>query len=101
MEVTILSFNKNEFKKKLNQGDYSYCIYILHQEIKSLLIEHVKKYDKDFSYTDLKDLKNKCIEYLEYDMKTDAIEFYDLSMNQETESYELDRLLDIYSTFEL
>lgn len=34
-------------------------------------------------------------------MKTDAIEFYDLSMNQETESYELDRLLDIYSTFEL
>lgn len=84
------------FKEKLTQKNYSYCIYLLHQEIRSLLIEQVKKYDKNFSYTNLKELKNKCIEHLDYDTGIVSIQFYNLSMNEEIERYELDRLLDIY-----
>ena len=65
-----MSFNKIEFKEKLENKDYSYCIYILHIEIKNILIQQLKKINKDFKYINLSDLKNKYIEFCDYDSRT-------------------------------
>ena len=65
-----MNFNKIEFKEKLENKDYSYCIYILHREIKNILMQQLKKINKDFKYNNLSDLKNKYIQYYDYDMRT-------------------------------
>lgn len=97
-EVKILSINIINLKEKLMEKNYSYCIYILHQEIKNILINQIKAIDKNFEYTNLKNLKNKCTQCLDYNKGLISIEFYNLSMHQENELYELDRLLEIYNS---
>ena len=62
MEGKNLNFNKIEFKEKLKNKDYSYCIYILHGEIKNILIQQLQKINKDFKYDNLSNLKNKYIQ---------------------------------------
>lgn len=90
--------NKKLFKENLNKKNYSNCIYMLHEEIKNILISKVTKFDKNYSYIDLCDLKNKCLTFLDEEQKLLVLEFYDSSFNQYNETYELDRLLDIYKT---
>lgn len=91
-----MSFNKRKFKENLDCKNYSYCIYILHEEIKNLLISYAKKNDENFVYTNLCSLKNKCLNFLDYEKKLFVIEFYDVSTNPRNELYELNKLLEIY-----
>ena len=68
----------------------------MYEEIKKILIEKVKEYDKNYTYTSIKDLKLKCIKYLDDEISDLAVEFYDFTVNQDIETYELSRLLEIY-----
>ena len=90
--------NKKIFKNNLNAKEYSNCIYMLHEEIKNILITKVRKFDKKYVYLDLCNLKNKCLTFFNEEQKLLVLEFYDLSFNQYNETFELDRLLDIYKT---
>ena len=70
---------------------------MLHEEIKHVLINKVKDLDNNYIYTDIVDLKNKCLQFLDEEQKILVLEFYDLSFNQYDEIIELNRLLEIYS----
>ena len=85
-----------KFEKNLKQKKYTYCIAVLYEEIKKLLIEKVKEHDKNYTYTSIKDLELKCIKYLDDEISDLAIEFYDFTVNQDIETYEISRLLEIY-----
>lgn len=91
-----MSINIIELKEKLSKKNYSYCIYTLHEEIKEILTLQIKSIDKNFEYTNLKNLKDQCIQCLDYNSRLMAIEFYNLSMNPKNELYELDRLFEMY-----
>lgn len=92
-----MNFNKKLFKENLNCKNYSNCIYMLHEEIKKILILNIKKFDKNYVYKNLDDLKSKCLKYLNYEQKLSVLEFYDLSFNKVNELDELNRLLKIYN----
>lgn len=92
-----LNFNKKLFKENLNCKNYSNCIYMLHEEIKKNLILNIKKFDKNYVYKNLDDLKSNCLKYLNYEQKLSVLEFYDLSFNKVNELDELNRLLKIYN----
>ena len=93
-----MSFNKITFKENLDSKNYSNCIYMLHEEIKHVFIYIIKNFDNNYIYTDLIDLKNKCLQFLDEEQKLLILEFYDLSFNQYEKMFELDRLLDIYKS---
>ena len=92
-----LSINKKIFKENLDCKNYSNCIYMLHEEIKEILILNIKKFDKNYIYKNLDDLKNESLEYLDYEQKLLVLEFFDLSFNRVNEITELNRLLKIYN----
>lgn len=92
-----MNFNKKLFKENLNCKNYSNCIYMLHEEIKKNLILNIKKFDKNYVYKNLDDLKSNCLKYLNYEQKLSVLEFYDLSFNKVNELDELNRLLKIYN----
>ena len=91
-----LVFNKKKLRDNLDLKKYSNCIYMLHEEIKNILITKIQKIDNTYIYTNLTDLKNKCMQFLDYDQNLLVLEFYDLSFNQYDEIIELNRLLEIY-----
>ena len=91
MEINSLDL-KNELKNK----NYDNCIFILHKKVKELLILEVQKYDKDFKYSNLNDLKNKCIGLLNEDLSNIAIDFYMVSITDESPLYELSILVELY-----
>ena len=61
-----MKFDKKIFEEYLYNRNYSSCIYILDKEIKEILTQKIQNYDNSFKYTTLKELKNKCIEHLDY-----------------------------------
>ena len=91
-----LLFNKKIFKIYLDCKNYSNCIYMLHEEIKQVLISYIKEFDKNYVYTTLPELKDKCLEYLDDTQNLLVLEYYNLSFNQCNELIELNRLLEIY-----
>ena len=56
MEINIPNLRKN-----LKEKNYEKCIFILHNKITELLTLEIQKYNKDFKYSNMDDLKNKCI----------------------------------------
>lgn len=92
-----LSINKKVFKENLDCKNYSNCIYMLHEEIKEILVLLIKEFNKDYVYKNLDDLKNNCLKFLDYEQNLLVLEFYDLSFNRVNEITELNRLLKIYN----
>ena len=91
MEINIPSL-KDELKSK----NYGNCIFILHNKIKEMLVLEVQKHNKDFKYSDLNDLKNKCIQLLDEDFANIVIDFYIVSITDESPLYELSILVELY-----
>lgn len=88
--------DKDNLKSYLDDKDYSKCIVILFDEIKSILISKIKDKNPDYVYTTIGDLKNKSIRYLSTDLQSYAIAIYTLVMQPEDEAFELSLLLNIY-----
>ena len=91
-----MKFDKKIFEEYLYNRNYSSCIYILDKEIKEILTQKIQNYDNSFKYTTLKELKNKCIEHLDYFDSIYATTFYNLSINPINEQQELQSLFNIY-----
>lgn len=88
--------DKNNLKSRLEDKDYSKCIVILFDEIKSILINKVKEKNPNYVYKTIGDLKNQSIRYLPTDLQSYSIALYTLVMQPEDETFELNLLLNIY-----
>lgn len=88
--------DKNNLKSHLEDKDYSKCIVILFDEIKSILINKVKEKNPNYVYKTIGDLKNQSIKYLSTDLQSYSIALYTLVMQPEDETFELNVLLNIY-----
>lgn len=91
-----MEINSPDLKNELKNKNYDKCIFVLHNKIKELLILELQKYKKDFKYSNLNDLKNKCIEFLDEDLSNIAIDFYMVSITDESPIYELSVLVELY-----
>lgn len=86
----------NLLNKKFKEKDYSYCIYLLNNEINDILTNKIKKFNTSFSYTNLDDLKLNCIKYLDYDTAINVIDYYNISIHKNSNISKMNKLLDIY-----
>lgn len=92
----MVTANISNLQEELKKKNYNDCNLILHNKIKDLLISEVKKHKPDFVYSNMNDLKNKCIELLDENLSDIAIDFYVVSITDEEPIYELSVLMDLY-----
>lgn len=92
----MVKTNIYNLKEDLKKKNYNECNLILHNKIKELLVLEIKKHKPDFVYSNMNDLKNKCIELLDENLSDIAIDFYVVSITDEEPIYELSVLIDLY-----
>jgi hypothetical protein len=93
-----MTIDNKYLKQLIKEKNYSKCIYILTVEITNLLIDIMKSKKEDFEYVNLANLKSNAIKFLDDELADIAIDFYNLTIRDNDEFYELSMLLEIYAS---
>lgn len=87
----------NRIKLKIKLKDYNSANEMLRKEIKIIFTKKIKEKDKDFGYTNIANLSQAVKKYLSGNYNNIFDVFYNLINEENTEDYELDCLIEIYS----
>lgn len=92
-----MNFNKDVLMKNFKEKNYSPCIEMLTDEIIRVLNENVKVKYPEFEYTNITNLRNICVKYLEPDMQSVVFKMHELMFDEDLPKEQmLNELLILY-----
>ncbi len=89
--------DKEKLTEHFKNKDYIYCINVLRNDIKEMLVTRIKTFKPDYTYTNLFNLKENCYTFLNDKEKLYVTILCRYSEKEYPSICELNSLLDIYN----